>query len=117
MTRLVLGRRVLACGAIWLVGLASVFSFNIWSGFTPLDMFSAFEGKTIFNLLEYLAVNILMPLNGLLIAVFAGWLMSKSSILGELAIPKGWMYTTLRFLLRFIAPVAIVAIFVSNMLN
>ena len=49
--------------ALWLVGLASVFSFNIWSGFTPLDMFVTFEGKTIFELLEYLAVNILMPVN------------------------------------------------------
>jgi NSS family neurotransmitter:Na+ symporter len=103
--------------AIWLVGLASVFSFNIWSGFTPLDMFQTFQGKTIFDLLEYLAVNVMMPVNGLLIAVFAGWLMSKSSVLDELAIEDGKMYLGLRFLLRFVAPVAIVAIFLFNLIN
>ena len=103
--------------AIWLVGLASVFSFNIWSGFTPLDMFQTFQGKTIFNLLEYLTVNIMMPVNGLLIALFAGWLMSKSSVLDELAIAEGNMYRSFRFLLRFVAPVAIVAIFLFNLTN
>jgi NSS family neurotransmitter:Na+ symporter len=101
--------------AIWLVGLASVFSFNIWRGFTPLDFFPAFQGKTIFDILEYLAVNIMMPVNGLIIALFAGWLMSKSSILEELAIGDGKLFIGLRFLLRFVAPVAIVAIFLFNL--
>ena len=100
--------------AIWLVGLASVFSFNIWKGFTPLDMFQAFQGKTMFDIFEYLTVNIMMPLNGLIIAVFVGWLMSKASIADELAVADGKMLSGLRFLLRVVAPVAIVAIFVFN---
>jgi len=99
---------------IWLIGLASVFSLNIWKGFTPLDMFAALRGKTIFDLLEYLTVNILMPINGLLIAVFAGWLMSKSAVLDELGLADGKAYRLLRFLLRFIAPIAVVAIFLVN---
>ncbi len=103
--------------AIWLVGLASVFSFNIWRGFTPLDMLPAFQEKTIFDIIEYVTVNIMMPLNGLLIALFAGWLMSKTSILDELAIKDGSMFVGLRFLLRFVAPVAIVAIFLFNLAN
>jgi NSS family neurotransmitter:Na+ symporter len=103
--------------AIWLVGLASVFSFNIWRGFTPLDMLPAFQEKTIFDIFEYLTVNIMMPLNGLLIALFAGWLMSKTSILDELAINDGNMFVGLRFLLRFVAPAAIVAIFLFKFLN
>lgn len=103
--------------AIWLVGLASVFSFNIWRGFTPLDMFPAFQEKTIFDIIEYLTVNIMMPLNGLLIALFAGWLMSKTSILDELAIKDGSIFVGLRLLLRFVAPAAIVAIFLFNLVN
>lgn len=100
--------------AIWLVGLASVFSFNIWRGFTPLDMFEPFEGKTLFDIFEYLTVNVMMPLNGLLIAVFAGWVMSKSAVLDELAAGDGKLFAGFRFLLRYVAPVAIVAIFLSN---
>jgi NSS family neurotransmitter:Na+ symporter len=100
--------------AIWLVGLASVFSFNIWNGFTPLDMFQVFHGKTMFDIFEYLTVNVMMPINGLIIAIFVGWLMSKTSIVDELAIADGKMLLALRFLLRVVAPVAIVAIFLFN---
>lgn len=101
--------------AIWLVGMASVFSFNIWSGFTPLDMFQAFRGKTLFDIFEYVTVNVMMPLNGLLIAVFAGWLMSRSSVLDELGTGSGLPFVAFRFLLRFVAPIAIVAIFLFNL--
>jgi NSS family neurotransmitter:Na+ symporter len=100
--------------AIWLVGLASVFSFNIWKGFTPLDMFQVFHGKTMFDIFEYLTVNVMMPINGLIIAIFVGWLMSKTSIIDELAIADGKLLLALRFLLRVVAPVAIVAIFLFN---
>jgi NSS family neurotransmitter:Na+ symporter len=100
--------------AIWLVGLASVFSFNIWKGFTPLDMFEVFHGKTMFDIFEYLTVNVMMPINGLIIAIFVGWLMSKTSIADELATADGKMLLGLRFLLRVVAPVAIVAIFLFN---
>jgi neurotransmitter:Na+ symporter, NSS family len=100
--------------AIWLVGLASVFSFNIWNGFTPLGMFQAFHGKTLFDIFEYLTVNVMMPLNGLIIAVFVGWLMSRASIADELALADGKMLSALRLLLRIVAPAAIVAIFVFN---
>lgn len=100
--------------AIWLVGLTSVLSFNVWRGLTPLDMFEPFEGKTLFDIYEYLTVNIMMPVNGLLIAVFAGWIMSKSSVLDELAVGDSQLFSGLRFLLRYVAPVAIVAIFLSN---
>lgn len=101
--------------AIWLVGLGSVFSFNIWAGFKPLEMLPAFQDKTLFDLLEYLSANILMPLNGLIIAVFAGWIMSKASVLDELAATENKLIVGLRLLLRYVAPLAIVAIFLSNL--
>jgi NSS family neurotransmitter:Na+ symporter len=100
--------------AIWLVGLASVFSFNIWRGFTPLDVLEPFAGKTLFDIFEYLTVNVMMPLNGLLIAVFAGWIMSKSAVLDELSVRDSRLFAGFRFLLRYVAPAAIVAIFLSN---
>ncbi|HUD97761.1 MAG TPA: sodium-dependent transporter [Woeseiaceae bacterium] len=100
--------------ALWLVGLASVFSFNIWSGFTPLDMFRPFHGKTLFDIFEYVTVNVMMPINGLIIAVFAGWLMSKSAVMDELSIADGPLYAVLRFLLRIVAPIAIVTIFLTS---
>ncbi|MEX2494563.1 MAG: sodium-dependent transporter, partial [Woeseia sp.] len=103
--------------AIWLAGLASVFSFNIWKGFTPLEMLRPFQGKTMFDIFEYMAVNVMMPLNGLIIAVFAGWLMSKRSIVDELGMANDRLLSVFRFLLRVVAPIAIVAIFLFNILQ
>lgn len=100
---------------IWVVGLSCVFSFNILRDVAPLDMFAGFGDKTFFDLFEYVSVNIMMPVNGMLIAVFAGWLMSKKSILDELSITDGGFYRGLRFLLRFVAPVAVIAIFYFNL--
>ena len=63
------------CGFVtWLVGLGTVFSFNIWETYTVFD-------KTVFDLLDYLTTNIMLPLGGLLIAVFVGWSMRELSLI------------------------------------
>ena len=36
----------LVAGSSWLLGLGSVFSFNLWSGWHPLGFIPAFAGKT-----------------------------------------------------------------------
>jgi len=95
------------CGlATWLVGLATVFSFNIWSGFTVM-------GKTIFDLLDFVTSNIMLPLGGLLIAIFAVWVMKKESSRQELGLGKMgfslWYVVT-----RFVTPVAVLIVFLNS---
>ena len=102
---------VLAGVVTWLVGLLTVFSFNIWSDVTPLSGIPIFHDKTIFDLLDYLTANIMLPLGGLLIAVFAAWQMRKSSSADELAMGEGFFYTLWRFLVRYITPLAVVIVF------
>ncbi|HIF11320.1 MAG TPA: sodium-dependent transporter [Sneathiellales bacterium] len=101
--------------AAWLVGLGSVFSFNNWADFTPLGIFPTFANKTVFDLLDYLATNILLPLGGMLIAIFAGWLMAKKSTLDELGLTDGPVYRVWRFLVRFVSPVAVGLVFLFNL--
>ena len=98
---------VLAGLATWLAGLLTVFSFNIWSGFTPLF------GKTLFDLLDYLTANIMLPLGGLLIAVFAAWKMHQESSIDELAMGDGFSYRVWRVLVRYITPVAVIIVFLN----
>jgi len=109
--------RVMAAGvsgiATWLLGLATVFSFNIWSEVKPLSMFETFADKTIFDLLDYLTSNIMLPLGGLLIAVFAAWLMKRESTLDELEMEHGYAYKLWRFLVRYVAPLAVVVVFLN----
>lgn len=96
------------CGfATWLVGLGTVLSFNEWSAYT-------LWGKTFFDLLDFLTSNIMLPLGGLFIAVFAAWVMKASSTADELALAeKGVAHTSWRFLVRFVTPVAVIIVFLN----
>jgi NSS family neurotransmitter:Na+ symporter len=90
----------------WFIGLGTVFSFNIWSGYTVY-------GKTFFDLLDYLTANIMLPVGGFLIAVFAAWLMKEHSVTDELALDHGLGYRSWRFLVRYIAPVGVIFVFLN----
>ena len=104
MTRL---RASVYSGAIiWLLGLLTIFSFNIGREWTLF-------GLTMFELLDYLTANIMLPLGGLLIALFAGWVMKRQSSMDELGLGNGVLYSTWRVLVRFITPIAILIVFAN----
>jgi NSS family neurotransmitter:Na+ symporter len=91
----------------WLIGMLSVFSFNIWSDVTPLAMFKVFEGKTFFDLIDYFTANLLMPLGGILIALFVGWGLKKEHLESELSFSSPFVAQAWLLLMRFVAPAAI----------
>ena len=91
--------------ATWAVGLGTVFSFNIASDIKLFD-------KTFFDLLDYLTANIMLPLGGLFIALFAGWLMAKQSTEDELNSSRRG-YNIWRFLVRYITPIAVMMVFLN----
>lgn len=99
----------------WLIGLASVFSFNTWASFTPLGMFGAFEGKTIYDLIDYFTANLLMPLGGILIAVFVGWRLRPDVLTEELSFVSPTVVKIWLWMIRIIAPVAILGVLYSNL--
>ncbi|MCG6934265.1 MAG: sodium-dependent transporter [Proteobacteria bacterium] len=105
------GASVLSGITCWLFGLLTVFSFNIWSDVYPLHMFEVFREKTIFDLLDYLTANIMLPLGGLLIAIFAAWLMSRDATRDELDMGEGPAYISWRVLVRYITPIAVSIVF------
>jgi NSS family neurotransmitter:Na+ symporter len=92
--------------ATWAVGLGTVLSFNAWSGYT-------LWGKTFFDLLDFLTANIMLPLGGLFIAIFAAWIMKKASTAEELALGEGTAFQLWRFLVRFVTPVAVIIVFLN----
>lgn len=93
-------------GIIWLLGLLTVFSFNIGQSWTLF-------GQTAFGLLDYLTANIMLPLGGLLIALFAGWVMKQNSTADELALGNGFVFKCWLFLIRYITPTAIIIVFAN----
>ncbi len=101
--------RVSACVwgglATWLLGLGTIFSFNVWADWTLF-------GKTFFDLLDFLTANIMLPLGGLFIAIFAGWILSRKASQEELAMTPVF-YDGWRFLVRYITPLAVVVVFLN----
>ncbi|WP_018953496.1 sodium-dependent transporter [Thioalkalivibrio sulfidiphilus] len=88
----------------WLLGIGTVLSFNHWSGYTLFDM-------TFFGAVDYLTSNILLPLGGLLIALFVGWRMTERSVASELDVQRPVLFRTWYYLLRFVAPIGILLVF------
>lgn len=93
----------------WTLGLATVFSFNIWSDVKLFD-------KTPFDLLDFLTTNIFLPLGGLCIATFAGWKISQTKMMNEVGIDYPILFKLWLFVLRFLAPAAIIAVLVNGLI-
>jgi NSS family neurotransmitter:Na+ symporter len=96
---------VLAGATVWLLGIACLLSLNAWSGFTVF-------GKGILDLFDYATANVLLPLGGVLIAVFAGWVLSRDASRDELGASNGMLlYRLWRVLIRWIAPICVILVF------
>lgn len=93
------------------LGVITVFSYGPLSGLKLL-------GKNVFELLEYLTSNIMLPLGGLFIVLFIGWFLNPTLTERELTNDgklRGKLLPLFRFLVRFIAPVAIAAVFLYGL--
>jgi NSS family neurotransmitter:Na+ symporter len=90
--------------AVWLLGITVVLSFNDWQHVKIVF------GLNIFETLDKLTSTILLPLGGLLMAIFAGYFMKRDHVQDELNLDnrgfKLWRITN-----NYISPIAIIAVF------
>ncbi len=99
---------IFASGTCFAAGIATVLSFNVWSDWHPFGTVHGFEGATLFDLLDYLTSNVMLPLGGFALALFAGWVAPSQLLAEELRLsPRG--AALLRFMLRYVAPIGIAA--------
>jgi NSS family neurotransmitter:Na+ symporter len=94
---------VMVGGVTWLIGLGTVLSFNALSEFR-------FLRGTIYDNVDFITSNVMLPLGGLFITIFAAWVMCRNASADELG-GAGTIYKLWRFLARFVAPVAIAFVF------
>lgn len=93
----------LALGA-WALGLASVFSFNVWS---EVRVF----GRTVFDFISYVTGDLALPLGGVGVAVFAGWVASRALTATDFA-SLAWHRVWLG-LVRYVAPAVLALVFLD----
>jgi NSS family neurotransmitter:Na+ symporter len=92
--------------ACWLCGLATVLSFNHWATWYPLAAIPIFAKATVFDLLDHLTSNMMLPLGGFILALFAGWTLPAALVAKEIGVGLR-MAQLLQFLLRYIVPMCI----------
>ena len=95
---------LIVAGLGWFLGLASVFSFNLWSEVKIV-------GKSPMDAIDYLATQIMLPVGGLLIALFAGWVLSSTITRQELGekMPN-WAFTAWLWVTRVVTPALILVV-------
>lgn len=99
----------------WFLGIGTIYSFNKWADLYPLGMIARFERSTVFDLLDYLTSYIMLPLGGILIALFVGWRLSAKTTRDELALKSRAWFTLWRLLLRYLVPIAIGGVMIANL--
>ena len=100
---------ILVGALAWLLGIGSALSFNLWSG----EEYQFF-GRTLFDLKDFLASNIMLPLGGLLIALFVAYGAGRHMALEELAISRQRLFDAWWFVIRFVAPLGIAIVFLNS---
>lgn len=81
--------------ATWVLGLGTVFSFQEGASFN------------FFETLDYLTANLMLPIGGLCIAIFAGRVMKTADSKDELALGNDQLFDVWKFLVSYVAPAAI----------
>ena len=95
----------------WLLGLGTVLSFNEWSEVHLIGE------RTFFDVLDYFTQNILLPLGGLLIALFAAWALPKAVTKHQLGIKTSLGENCWLLLGGVVAPLGVLTVFLVTIIG
>jgi NSS family neurotransmitter:Na+ symporter len=101
-------------GLIFALGVPTALSFGASDLLT--EMFPIGSGAGFMNLFDYLATNWLLPVGGLLIAVFVGWFVKGEVTRAELEEGHGAfrnMHRLWQSALRFLVPIAVTWVLIA----
>ena len=95
------------------LGVACSLSFGVWSGLTLF-------GMNIFELFDFTASKIILPIGGIIICLFTGWYLDRKLVESELTNGGTHSFRLFRlyyFIVRYVAPLAIAAVFLQELIS
>ena len=101
---------IIVVGSIAVFSVLSILSYNILSQW-PI------AGRNFNDIMDVFSNQVLLPLGGLLIAVFAGWVMKKEASRDELNSLSFVQHAIWYFLIRYIVPPALLVIFIMGIID
>ncbi len=102
--------RLVTAGSL-LIGIVSSLALGVWNGYK-------IAGLNFFDALDFLTAKIMLPVGGMMTAIFVGWVIKRSIVHDEITnygTLKAPYYPAYVFILRYIAPVGIAAIFLNEL--
>jgi NSS family neurotransmitter:Na+ symporter len=101
---------ILAAVSITALGVLSTMS---WGALEGVSIFNS----NIFDLLDFTASSVLLPVGGLFIVIFVGWYLGREKIRQELSsggLFKVRLLNVFVFIVKFLAPLAIALVFLNG---
>lgn len=92
----------------WLLGVVTILSFSSWS--FSFNFGGVLKRHGLFDVLEIATSSIILPLGGLGVALFVGWVLPRDSVVDELDGTAGVGFKLWYFTIRFITPAAMLLI-------
>jgi neurotransmitter:Na+ symporter, NSS family len=107
---------------VWLLGLGTIFSYSLWndSGFTMMINFGD-EAYRVVNeagfhdVIIFISSYLLQPFVALMIALFVGWKIPRSTSYEALNLPHRQLFEVWNFAIRYITPVLIFIVLLSTL--
>lgn len=94
----------------YLFGIVAIFSQIEWSA-----PYLTWGGKNFFDWTDYMTSAVLLPIAGLIMAIFVGYVIEKERVASVLKPQMGWFFPVWYFSIRYIAPVALVVVMLNLM--
>lgn len=89
----------------WLIGIGTVLSFN------TLADFKVDGSRTIFEFIDSLTQNIMLPIGGLMIALFCGWMLPRTVVQSQLGIRNAALWWLWKLIIGVVAPIGVALVF------
>jgi NSS family neurotransmitter:Na+ symporter len=102
-------RVAISLGVIsWVLGIGTVLSFNHWAEVHIVGTL------TFFDFVDFVSQNVMLPLGGMFIALFAAWGLPKTVIGAQLGIRSGVLGFLWKFVCGVVAPLAVLIVFIAT---
>lgn len=106
-----LSATILTSLVIIIFGVLASLSFGVWKDVKIFDM-------VFFDLFDNITSRVFMPLGGLMIALFTGWILNKQEVRDELSTHGRFStryYGAFIFLVRYVTPIGIALVLINQL--
>ncbi len=101
-------------GGAFLIGIACLLGYNVWSDVRPLGFWPLFADTDILDTVDGFTGKIMLPLGALLTSIFIGWKADRTLLRTATGLSPA-VFGLWRFLIAWLCPIAVTIILVTGL--